>query len=381
MKYIGYYDCEKNRTENRNYVLAATNKMTYIAKTLAETGIPVEIISASGTKNHAGCPGKTLTVFPGVTLKLFPSLGSGRRLKRIAARWLLKSRFFLYLMMHIKKGETVIVYHSLGYMGLIRFLRAIKSFRLILELEEIYGDVIGDQRTSEAERRFAARADGYIFPTLLLREHIGAADKPYVIIHGTYAVEPRIGNGVGDGKIQVVYAGTFDPRKGGSVAVTAAAYLPENYHVHILGFGSAADVAAMKEQIAEVASRAKAVITYDGLLSGQEYTRFIQSCQIGLSPQNPDAAFNGTSFPSKILSYMANGLRVVSIRIPAIQHSEVGKYLYYYDTQTPEEIARAIQAVDVNDGYDSRTIINQLHTRFQKEITQLIGVNVEETIE
>ena len=47
MKYIGYYDCEENRTENRNYVLAATNKMTYIAKTLAENGIPWEIILVS----------------------------------------------------------------------------------------------------------------------------------------------------------------------------------------------------------------------------------------------------------------------------------------------------------------------------------------------
>ena len=105
-------------------------------------------------------------------------------------------------------------------------------------------------------------------------------------------------------------------------------------------------------------------MSYDGLLSGEEYIRFIQSCDIVLSTQNPDAAFNATSFPSKILSYMANGLRVVSIRIPAIEQSAVGDALFYYDRQTSEEIAKAILSVDMNSSYDSRTLIHALDNAF-----------------
>ena len=101
-------------------------------------------------------------------------------------------------------------------------------------------------------------------------------------------------------------------------------------------------------------------MSYDGLLSGEDYIRFIQSCDIGLSTQNPDAAFNATSFPSKILSYMANGLRVVSIRIPAIEQSAVGDMLIYYDKQTPQEIARAIRAVQMDALYHSRVRIQAL---------------------
>lgn len=373
MKYIGYYDCEQNKGENRNYVLAATNKMTYIASVLARNGAPVEIISASGTLNTKPCPGKTLEIAPDIMLKLFPSMGTGGRIKRVLSRWRLHAHLFLYLMIHIRKGETVILYHSLGYMGLIRLIRAVKKFRLILEMEEIYGDVLGKKNVSERERKFAAQADGYIFPTVLLKEHLDIADKPYVLIHGTYQVEPQISDGFGDDKIHVVYAGTFDPRKGGAAAAVAAAeFLPENYHVHILGFGSSRDVANMKQVIKDVSGKTKATVTYDGLLSGEDYIRFIQSCQIGLSTQNPDADFNATSFPSKILSYMANGLRVVSIRIPAIETSAVGNDMYYYDKQTPEEIAKAIANIDLLDDYAGRDLILKLDKQFRQEIKEIL---------
>ena len=98
----------------------------------------------------------------------------------------------------------------------------------------------------------------------------------------------------------------------------------------------------------------KAKITYDGLLSGEEYIKFIQSCDIGLSTQNPNGKYNDTSFPSKILSYMANGLRVVSVRIPVVEESGIGKCVCYYDEQTPENIAKAIKSIDFSEEYDSR---------------------------
>ena len=124
----------------------------------------------------------------------------------------------------------------------------------------------------------------------------------------------------------------------------------------------------MKKHILEIDEKSKAHVIYDGLLSGEEYIRFIQSCDIGLSTQNPDAAFNATSFPSKILSYLSNGLRVVSIRIPAIEGSDVGDKLFYYDEQTPKQIADAILSVDMAQAYDSRSDIVDLSNKFQNEL-------------
>ena len=49
------------------------------------------------------------------------------------------------------KDSIVMVYHSLGYMSLVKRLKKLKGFKLIIEAEEIYGDVIGDEKTSQKE--------------------------------------------------------------------------------------------------------------------------------------------------------------------------------------------------------------------------------------
>lgn len=381
MKYLVYYDTPANQADNRNYVLAATNKIDYICTALNRIGHSVQLISASATGNRRGCSGKEINLSDQTSLKLFPCIGTGKLPKRLLGRILFKTRLFLYLLCHLKKDEPLLVYHSLGYAGLVRLLKKLKKFQLILEVEEIYADVNGREQDRKKEYKLFSAADAFLFPTELLNDKINTGGKPHVLIHGTYQIEPdRKCNvfaddlhGIGSEKIHCVYAGTFDPRKGGAIAAaTAAEFLPEQYHIHIIGFGSEAQVRNMKELVEELARKCTCRITYDGLLGGEDYIKFLQSCDIGLSTQNPDAAFNATSFPSKILSYMANGLRVVSIRIPAIEDSAIGDYMYYYDQQTPEKIAEAIVHVNMSADGNSRKIIKELDMKFMKEIKILL---------
>jgi len=288
----------------------------------------------------------------------------------------MRIKLFCELACKTKKGENVLVYHSLGYTGTIALARKIRRFRLILEVEEIYADVSGNERDRRREYRTFAAADAYVFPTEMLNAQINTRHKPYAIIHGTYQVEPdRESNifGADSKKIHCVYAGTFDPRKGGAMAAaSAAAFLPEGYHIHILGGGGKKSIEAMCRLVDEISAKSACDISYDGFLAGEDYIRFLQSCDIGLSTQNPNAAFNATSFPSKILSYMANGLRVVSVRIPAIEGSGIGSYMCYYDRQTPEEIAKAIMTVDVNASEKPREIIVKLDVHFREQMKTLL---------
>ena len=98
----------------------------------------------------------------------------------------------------------------------------------------------------------------------------------------------------------------------------------------------------------------------------------MQSCQIGLCTQIPDARYTETSFPSKVLVYLANGLRVLSVRIPAVENSEVGGILYYYDTQSPQEIANAIMNIPMKEDYDSRRLLNQLDKDCERNLKRLL---------
>lgn len=362
--YMAYYN-STNSGEKRNAVLSSVNKMNYICEALENNGYNTEIVSASGATEKKFCKSKKVKLTDKTTLKLFSSLPRLNRIVSVINRVILKTKLFLYMIKDTNKDSIVMVYHSLGYMSLVKRLKKLKGFKLIIEAEEIYGDVIGDEKTSQKEYEFFKIADAFIFPTELLSEKVNTEKKPEVIIYGTYHIEKELPKLFSDGKTHCVYAGTLDPRKGGAIAsAESALFLNENYHIHILGFGNEKEKAEMLNTIDSISKKSKAKITYDGLLSGEEYIKFIQSCDIGLSTQNPNGKYNDTSFPSKILSYMANGLRVVSVRIPVVEESGIGKCVYYYDEQTPENIAKAIKSIDFSEEYDSRKTIGVLDKAF-----------------
>lgn len=372
--YIGYYS-DLNGLQNRKTAPAADTKMNYIIESLNNIGYDVEVISFCEENSRDKIIRKYDEYDINVNnnkIHFFKTYTSKYRIIRVIGRyftWLSQKKYIQKNC--INKECKIIIYHSLALLKLLRFLNR-KNKKYILEMEEIYADVINNNKIRKKEIKFAKMASGYIFPTKLLDKEINIEKKPSVIIHGTYKVEKMINKKIFDEeeeKIHCVYAGTFDSRKGGcTAAVAAIEYLPSNYHIHILGFGTNEEVEKIKKFIKETEKESKAKVTYDGLLEGEEYINFIQNCQIGLSTQNPDAVFNATSFPSKILSYMSNGLRVVSIRIQAIEESDIGNYVYYYDKQTPQNIANAIKDVDLDDNYDSRKLILKLDKQFLKDI-------------
>lgn len=371
IKYLGYYDTGENARQDRGYAVSAADKMSYICSVLNRAGWDVEIVSASNTQKRENYPGKRVRVLEGTWLRLFATIGRGGTVRGALRIMVMQLQVFLYLFCHTRRGEPVLAYHALGYARLLRVLKKLKGFRLILEVEEIYADVIGDERVRKREMKLFEAADAYIFSTELLDKRLNPRHKPSSIVHGDYRVGPDREKS-GDGKIHCVYAGTFDPRKGVGRAVEAAAFLPPHYHVHILGAGSVEEEKRLREQIEAVARQGGASVTWEGLLHGEAYLSLIQRCQVGLSPQMPDAAFSGTSFPSKVLSYLANGLRVVSIRMGTLECSAISDLLYYYDTDAPQALAKAVREVDVSAPYDSRTRVRELDERFCRDLKDLL---------
>lgn len=374
IKYVGYFDFQDSEIP-RFYSLAASNKMEYIAEAINNAGRDVELVSvsASAELRFKWQKAEVKARSPHFRVRFFSTFGGSGTILHILRTLWHKVALLMYLLFHTRKNEPVVVYHSLGYFNSIIWAKRVKKFRLILEVEEIYQDVgTYSERVKHREYAMFDAADAYIFSTNLLVEQLNRYNKPYVVIAGTYHVEPPINAPVNDGKIHVVYAGTFDIRKGAAAAAAAARFMPENYHLHICGFGNATDTAHIKEVIAQTALNSQAAITYDGMLKGKDYIALLQRCHIGLSTQDPSAAFNTTSFPSKILSYLANGLRVVSIRIDAVVHSVVGKHLTYYSEQTPQTIARAILDVDMNAPFDARQIVEHLNKEFVAKIGELL---------
>ena len=371
--YVGYYDDLKTKIRDRVVFLAANTKMEYIISVLQKLDCDLKILSPSLPIEKGFSPCETRKISKNTTLLQPCGFGDGGIIKKILNYAFVRMHILKELLFKTNRETEVIVYHSVSYIRTIRFAKFIKRFSLTLEINEIYADVCDDEKMRNTEYKFFKIADKYLFPTNILENKININNKPFAINSGTYKIEEDRNVSFNDNKIHVVYAGTFDPRKGGvNAAILSSIYLSEKYHIHILGFGNKEEIENVKKIVCETNEASHASVSYDGKLSGDEYIEFLQKCQIGLSTQNPDASFNATSFPSKILSYMANGLKVVTVRIPAIEGSPVGDGVYYYDNQNPEEIAKAIMSVKFDDGANPRMSIMELDKGFNKEIKSLI---------
>lgn len=375
IKYISYYDT-LDSTVKRNYVLAASNKMDYIISALNKSKVAVDVISFSGCISDKFCFDRGGLKNKGInTIKYFSSFGpTTNGIFRLLSRWWQTLQFVLWFLFNVKRNEQILIYHSLGYCKVLTLLKRVKKCVYIGEIEEIYQDVTPKSKAiNKAEYAFINVCDRYIFPTHLLNEKLNIKEKPSVLIHGIYEVERARNVSWGDSDVHVVYAGTFDPNKGGAVAaVTSVSFLPGNYHMHICGFGSEHDTAEILELIHRTSEASNAKISYEGLLKGEDFICLLQKCQIGLSTQNPTAAFNATSFPSKVLTYLANGLSVVSIRIPAIEGSKVSSCISYYDEQSPQKIAEAImECRSVNAEFNCH-LLSKLDSEFQNDIVKIL---------
>lgn len=375
LKYIAFYDLPEYEHEKRSVNLASTNIVGYMAKTMAD-GRTIEIISPARTlveksffPSHKRALDNNITLTMPSTFLLSGTIG--RYLSIVYNMvWL-----FLYLLIHVKRKETIVVYHSLSLMTVLRIVKRIKECSLIMEIREIYTDVNqSTEREKREEHDYFAIADKYVFPTELLNHKINNGNKPYVIATGIYKYEEKTVEKWNDGKIHIVYAGTFNKTKGGVwSSIDMVKHLDSKYVLHILGNGLPDELEDLKLRIEQSNAINAAKIIYEGVYKGRLFFEFLQKCDIGLSTQNPNGEYNNTSFPSKILTYLSNDLEVLSIRIPAVESSPVGQAIHYYNCNSGRDIASAIKGIDLSRKNNNKALLEQLDCQLSDELNALLA--------
>ena len=369
--YLGHNNAPAVTGEERVVSLAAVTKMDYIADVLNRIGRSVHFISMAGPVRGSDSKGGTFVLSEGASLTLWPARPKGGKTNGLINYIQLRGRTEEFLA-SLSPEDIVVCYHSLEFCDLLPRAKRRAGFRLILEVEELYSDVTGRASDLKRERRSFEAADAFIFPTRLLAEKVGVSGRPYALCSGIYKVATHLAEKRDDGIVHVVYAGTLDPRKGGAAAAAAGAFLDANYAMHILGGGSDLQVDAIKGAVEEAnASSRGCKITYEGLKSGREFDEFVQSCHIGLSPQNPTASFNGTSFPSKVFMYLSNGLDVVSVDLPVFE-GELRDALTLCPDNAPETLAKAIEKSLSGPKTSPAELLAKLDERFTRELQTIV---------
>lgn len=367
-----YYLIHFDNKTNRNVTPSAITKGKYVASALASCSSEVEIVSlAYPTKDSQD--EVYYQVSENVICHLFKGKYSNNRIIRYLNHKLYDKKIRKYLKQNVKKDDIIVVYHSLANMKLVKYIKKNITDKIVYEVEEIYGDVINDEKAKTKELKAFKNASSYIFSNDYLNSIINTKQLPYVTCYGTYEIPTLYKESFNDNLIHCLYAGTLAQNKGALNAINAAKYLPNNYLIHILGFGSEKDIADIKNAVNEVNnSYGTTKVIYEGLKLNEEYLKFIQKCQIGLCTQNIDAAFNTTSFPSKILSYMSNGLEVVGVNIAAIKNSKVGQYIQFYNVPDEKEIANAILNINLNNKTNNVDVVKELDKEFKEDLKDML---------
>lgn len=367
-----YYLIHFDNKKNRNVTPSAITKGKYVASALASCSSEVEIVSlAYPTKDSQD--EVYYQVSENVICHLFKGKYSNNRIIRYIDHKLYDKKIRKYLKQNVKKDDIVVVYHSLANMKLVKYIKKNITDKIVYEVEEIYGDVINDEKAKIKELKAFKNASSYIFSNDYLNSIINTKQLPYVTCYGTYEIPTLYKEAFNDNLIHCLYAGTLAQNKGALNAINVAKYLPNNYLIHILGFGSEKDIADIKNAVNEVNnSYGTTKVIYEGLKLNEEYLKFIQKCQIGLCTQNIDAAFNTTSFPSKILSYMSNGLEVVGVNIAAIKNSKVGQYIQFYNVPDEKEIANAILNINLNNKTNNVDVVKELDKEFKEDLKDML---------
>ncbi len=379
--YVGFFGDALAYKENRYLAPSGVNKMEYIARALGSEGMKIKIISTAWLKYKKEVGAKislqrSFTLNNNIDCILPFSIAIPLKISNLLSMFITKVWLILYFLINVRKNDNIIVYNSPFYFSTMYWLKKIIKFKLILEVEEVYSIVFSmDEKWKRRENRLITFADSYIFPNDLMYDYLGIKNKKQVVVYGSYLIEEtnNISFEFGDDKIHLVYAGVIDKLKLGAFnAVYAAKYLPDNYVLHILGFGADKDIKDLKSEIQEMNTFSNCKIIFEGKKIGLEYTKFLSACHIGLSTQKNEGIYLNYTFPSKVLSYIGFGLQVVAAKMDCLTKSELSSYIYYYEYDNPVSIANAILKINQFDRNKLISELERLNKNFVNNLTQVL---------
>ncbi|WP_394962508.1 glycosyltransferase [Candidatus Allofournierella excrementigallinarum] len=377
--YVGFYSSPEDnlRRKNVRQSIAGTVKMDFILKCLRKLDCKIVLVSIMPSQDSGFQRQETIVVNDRETHVYLPAL-----VLRVFGKNIVRgdlSLFFLkrFLRKNVAKDDVVISYHSLVFGQFFQALRKKLGFRWVSQVEELYRLSAEAHKNKELlwkEEKMIAGADGYLFVNDILPEKY-AKQAPYAVSYGNYTVflEERAKETNAAKKHIVVYAGIITEDSGVYLLIQAMRNLPSQYQLRIIGMGPDRNIEEMHRQIAYVNEKTEqGKVQYLGTKTGEELTRFLAECDIGCSMLNTSDDFL-VAFPSKILTYLGHGLKVVASRSACVTKSKLAPVLFFCDNNE-EALAQTIVKA-ANSGFTGGSdCLRQMETSFCERLANVLDV-------
>lgn len=380
VKYIGIYDINREGKLIRDCSLAAVKKMNYIIYTLNAKEKSVQIVSIARNKKIS--QRKTMEKIENGKdnmLLLAPACGSQKKVLSMIGELQARVWLFFWLVMHIKKKESIIVYHSQRLMNAVYFAAKVKGFKYILEVEELYYKFgLASKRYEKEEKRFIYGAEALIASTENIVKELQYKKKA-IFLHGNY--QNLLSPSKKQDNIQkIVFAGGIETVRNTAFNVCECVkYLDRCFKVYLLGYGDENAIKNLNIKIKKINEQlGEERLIYCGTKIGQEYDDFMNECDIAINFQNMDEYYMKFAFPSKVLNYLNYGLTVVTTPLETIRNSEINDLVYYPENMEnkPEMFALTINRLKDTTKLSKKEIVSKmkmLDRNFSNEIDTLLN--------
>ena len=360
-----------NADSSRRAALSGIHKSQYISRLLHDIGVQWTSVAVSFSCGQKGKKAMECRGEFGEQVIISPMLPYRTKMGQIIAKVYQRAWLCLFFLTRIQEDDVVVVYHALNKLIPLWVLRKVKKTSVILEVEEIYGAISPAMSSvkKKIERAVIQLADGYIFPNQSLFDYIDDKTKPFCVVEGNISLQKKVTAPPEDGQIHVVYAGILNHDKGAAIITKIAECLSEKYVVHVIGHGEPQEIERLSKDIDAYNAHCKnaASVIYDGEKKGDDFVAYLQRCHVGLCPQIVTENYNDASFPSKISTYLANGLRVVATDTRAIRESRLSELIEVAPYE-PKAIAKAIEGIDFSAPLRADEVLSKVRAEQLKEM-------------
>jgi len=271
----------------------------------------------------------------------------------------------IWFMRHLEDGDIVVTYNFTPPIAVfVWFTMLFRKYKLIVEFEELYG-LIGTSRYKRlfliSENYGIKKGSGFIACSEEIAKHIrnSRGQVPPIAVSSGYfgSLIPPVPQLRNEGKLNVLYSGTLDDRRGVKRLVDTIADLGDVANLLITGTGPLKDYVANRAQLCEN-------IRYLGVLPEDMYQQMLTEADVCINPTPRDTAFSQHSFPSKITYYLSHSKIVVSTKLDVIQSSPYKNMIIYYDDVKPESLKETL--IYIRDHFE---LLSKRSERFLKEIS------------
>jgi hypothetical protein len=213
------------------------------------------------------------------------------------------------------KYDKLIIYHSKGFYYYFPVLIFFRN-KIVIQVNEIYSNVLGNKLSIFLERMYINCFKKLIVSNIHLKENWFSGKK--VLVRGGYFRQPFISLVETKRLKNYIYVGSIDNYKMGNlnILLDLVNFIPTNINLYLCLIISDEDFVKVKNAIG----------------------KYYSICKYGLVLQDSNKPFNLTSFPSKVFSYLNNGLIPVAQKNQSFLKSEINNLFGYIDDWRWSEI-------------------------------------------